>query len=139
MFANIQNVNKNAMGVIELKNMEFYAYHGCYAEEQVVGNRFLVTLKLDAPCSKAAETDSIEDAVNYQQVFLVVKEQMEIKSHLLENVAKRILENVMVKFPTVAQAKVKVSKLMPPLGGEVDKVSVTMTMQRSDCEINGKN
>jgi dihydroneopterin aldolase len=114
------------MGVIELEDMEFYAFHGCYKEEQVVGNKFLVSLKMRSDCSKAGSSDNIADATSYLTAYEIVKEQMSIKSHLLENVATRILDALQVKLPTLASATVKISKINPPLGGRVGRASVTL-------------
>jgi 7,8-dihydroneopterin aldolase/epimerase/oxygenase len=114
------------MGVIEIEGMEFYAYHGHFAEEQVVGNRFIVDLTLVTDCEKAAKSDNLNDALNYLSVYMVVKEEMQIKSHLLEHVASRILNRLYNKFGQIGQAKVKISKLNPPMGGQIEKVSVTL-------------
>ena len=106
--------------------MEFYAYHGHFAAEQVVGNRFLVDLTLITDCSKAAKTDDLNDALDYQVAYRIVKEEMEIKSHLLENVGDRILNRFAKEFSTIERVKIKISKLNPPMGGQIEKVSVTM-------------
>ncbi|MEI6142536.1 MAG: dihydroneopterin aldolase [Mariniphaga sp.] len=114
------------MGVIEIEGMEFFAYHGHYAVEQVVGNRFIVNLTLGTDCEKAAESDNLEDALNYQIVYEVVSEEMNIKSRLLEHVAGRILDRLYGKFGELTHAKIKISKLNPPMGGQIDRVSVTL-------------
>ena len=114
------------MGVIELEGMEFYAYHGHFAKEQIVGNRFIVDLTLFTDCTTAAKSDELIDALNYQSAYLIVKEEMQIKSHLLEHVAERILKHLYVDFETIEKAKIKISKLNPPLGGQIEKVSVTL-------------
>ena len=114
------------MGIIEIEGMEFYAYHGHFPVEQVVGNRFIVDLTLFTDCTKAAKSDDLVDALNYQEVYLVVKEEMQIASHLLEHVAGRILQRLYREFESLEKAQVKISKLNPPMGGEIGKVSVTM-------------
>ena len=114
------------MGVIEIEGMEFYAYHGHFAEEQIVGNRFIVDLTLSTDCSKAAKSDDLADALNYLAAYQIVQEEMLIKSHLLENVAERILSKLYGEFGTIEKAKVKISKLNPPMGGQIRKVSVTL-------------
>ena len=114
------------MGVIEIEGMEFYAYHGHFAEEQIVGNRFIVDLTLITDCSKAAISDNLEDALNYQAVYMIVNEEMQTKSHLLEHVAGRIINRLYEVYDTIEKAKVKISKLNPPMGGQIEKVSVTL-------------
>jgi dihydroneopterin aldolase len=116
------------MGIIEIEGMKFYAYHGHFKAERVVGNIFEVNIRLEANCDKAAESDSLEDALNYQAVYETIKEEMQITSALLENVAKRILDTLYQKFPAIQKARIKVSKMNPPMGGEIEKVSVTLTI-----------
>jgi len=112
--------------MIEIEGMEFYAYHGHFSAEQVVGNRFIVNLTLITDCSKAAQSDDLADALDYQIACGVVQEEMQIKSHLLEHVAQRILDRLYVECPSIEKAKIKISKLNPPMGGEIEKVSVTL-------------
>lgn len=109
---------------IELENMEFYAFHGHYEEEQVVGNRFRVDLSFDVDGERAALTDELETTVSYLDVYQCVREQMEIPSHLLEHVSRRIAETLRERFPAISSLRLKVSKMAPPLGGPVEKVSL---------------
>jgi dihydroneopterin aldolase len=115
------------MGIIEIEEMEFYAYHGHYEEERVVGNRFLLDLKIEADCDKAAESDRIHDALNYQTAYKIIREQMQEKSHLLENIAKRILDALYENLEGIKKATIKVRKMNPPMGGQIKSVSVTMS------------
>lgn len=118
---------KQMVGVIELEEMEFYAYHGCFKEEQVVGNRFFVKVTLETDCTVAAETDDINDALNYVSVYEIVREQIMQTSHLLEHLNKRIIDGIYQKFPELLKATVKVSKMNPPMGGQMKCVSVTFS------------
>lgn len=112
---------------IELEGMEFKAYHGCYELEKVVGNRFRVDVTLDAETGECAQNDTLEGNVNYLTVYQTVKKEMSIKSNTIENVALRIANALREQFPQVLSARVKVSKLAPPLGGKTNNVSVTVT------------
>lgn len=114
--------------VIELENMEFHANHGCYDLEKVVGNRFLVTLAIEADVSEAAENDDISKSVNYLTVYNIVKREMEQPSNIIENVAKRIIDALYEELPQIDKITVKISKLAPPLGGKVEKASATLTL-----------
>lgn len=114
------------MGLIRIEQMEFYSYHGCYEEERIVGNRFVVDLEMEADCLEAARTDRIGDALNYQTAYELVKEQMVEKSYLLEHLAARILDALFAHFDQLERARVKVSKLNPPMGGKIRAVSVEL-------------
>lgn len=116
--------------VIELKNMEFYAFHGCYAQEKTVGNRFIVDLSYTVDATVAASSDNVADTVSYLDVYGVVKRQMEITSDILENVADRIITDLAETFPAIETMSVRVSKMTPPLGGQIERVSVSMDYVR---------
>ncbi|MCC8088221.1 MAG: dihydroneopterin aldolase [Rikenellaceae bacterium] len=114
-------------GIIEIEGMEFYAYHGCYDTEQIMGNEFTVDISIVADITLPAETDDINSTINYLEVYNTVAEQMAVKSRILENVAFRIANSVRAKFPGIEKVTVKVSKKFPPLGGKVEKTSVTLS------------
>ncbi len=114
------------MEKITLENMSFYAYHGCFEQEQIVGTKYEITLTLTLDCSKAAQTDNLEDTVSYLEVYGVVKKEMNIKSKLIENVAQRIINAVKNQFPQIVEVEIRLSKLNPPLGGQVNRVTIQM-------------
>ena len=114
------------MSLISIEGMEFFAYHGCFKEEQVIGTKFRCDLFLEVDTTKAEQTDNLHDTVNYQEVYQVLKKEMDAKSKLLEHVGRRILQRVKQEFPQVKHARLKIRKLNPPLGGKIDFVSVEM-------------
>jgi len=114
------------MSTISIEQMEFYAYHGCFKEEQIIGTRFLLDLYLETDTTDAEKTDELADTVNYQEVYLLVKKEMEIKSKLLEHVGRRILDAIEDQYPQVDRAEIKISKMNPPLGGKIKNVSLTL-------------
>jgi len=114
-------------GIIELDGMEFYAYHGHYQTEKQVGARFTVSATIHADCSKAGQTDLLEDALNYQEIYDIIREEMGIPSALLEHVCSRILDHIYRSFPAIEKATIKVSKMNPPMGGQLEKVSVQLS------------
>lgn len=118
------------MGKIEIEGMFFYAWHGHFDVEQLVGNEFLVDVTLDTDCSLPAVTDKLDDALNYQAVYDIVKREMMVKSRLLEHVVNRILDALEAQFPMIQEATVKVSKVNPAMGGQIQKVSVSMSRKK---------
>ena len=112
------------MSIISIEGMEFYAHHGCFEEERKVGTWFMVDLSMEVDTKEAEVTDNLEATVNYAEVYLTVKREMEIPSKLLENVAYRIKTAVLNEYPAVEQVKVKIQKLNPPLGGKMKSVAV---------------
>lgn len=118
------------MSVISINDMRFYAHHGCFEQERAIGTHFRVDLSFVTNTSKAEVSDNIVDTVSYLDVYQVVKAEMTKPSHLLENVACRVGEKVLADFPAVEAVTVKVSKLNPPLGGQMDSVSVEIELKR---------
>jgi dihydroneopterin aldolase len=114
------------MAVISIEGMEFYAYHGCFKEEQLIGTWFVVDLFLTTDTTSAEQTDNLHETVNYLELYQVVKREMEVNSKLLEHVGRRILKAVHDQFPSVEKARIKVRKMNPPLGGKMDFVSLTL-------------
>jgi len=114
------------MSKILLENMEFFAYHGCFKEEQIIGNQFVVNLEIETDTTVAEKTDNLRDTLNYQEVYNVVGEQMKSKSHLLEHVGRRIMDALADSFEGVKYIKLKISKMHPPMGGKMRSVSLLM-------------
>ena len=115
------------MGLIEIEGMEFYAYHGHFIQEQVVGNKFLLNIAIETNCKQAGKSDNLKDALDYQKVYNLIKEEMESNSFLLEHICNRILDRLYAEFDTIEKATIKVSKINPPMGGQIEKVSITMS------------
>ncbi len=111
---------------IVLDRMEFRAFHGCYELERKVGNRFTVDLTVTAELGRVAEEDSVEQAVNYLTAYEIVRERMQITQHTIERVAANIIDALYAAFPQIVHVRCTVSKLAPPLGGKVAKVSVVL-------------
>lgn len=115
------------MGLIQIENMEFYAFHGHFKEERIVGNKFLVDLTIETEMKVPAGSDNLKDAVNYQKVYDIIKSQMGMKSHLLEHIAGRIIDAIYAEMHGIDKITVKVSKMNPPMGGKIGAVSVVMS------------
>ncbi len=113
------------MGFINIKGMSFHAYHGCFKEEQLIGTEFLVDLKIMFDTNKAEKNDSLEDTIDYQDIYNIVKKEMDIPSKLIEHVARRIVDAVLLSEPSIIKIKIKLSKLNPAIGGKVEAVSVS--------------
>jgi len=111
---------------IELKSMKFYAYHGVSKQEMTVGNYFIVDISYSFPMDKAFLSDDIRDTINYADVYAVVKTEMGRPSHLLEHLAERISKALKSAFPQLSFQKIKVSKLNPPVEGDMFCASVTI-------------
>jgi len=115
------------MGIIKVENIRVFAYHGCLKEETKIGSDYRVDLKVKANLQDSAISDKLSDTVDYVLLNRIIKEEMSISSYLLETVAKRILNRIFKEDSMVTKATVWVSKLNPPIGGDVARVTIKMT------------
>lgn len=109
--------------------MRFYAHHGCFSQERAIGTHFTVDLVFSTDTARAEQSDNIADTVSYLDVYQIVKREMLKPSNLLEHVARRVGEALLKEFPAVTDIKVKVSKMNPPLGGQIHSVSVELELK----------
>ena len=118
------------MGTIKISNIRVYAYHGCLVEEGKIGSDYRIDLSVNANLKSSAASDQLSDTVDYVHLNKIVKEEMAIRTKLLETVAELILNRILKEIPLVDKAKIKVSKLNPPIGGNVEMVSIIMKKAR---------
>lgn len=119
------------MGIIRLTNLRVFTNHGCLIEEAKIGSEYRVDLEIKADLRKSSETDELADTVDYVHLNKIVVEEMAIRSKLLEHVAKRIVVRVFDELPMVSRILLEVSKINPPIGGDVQQVTVVMEEYRA--------
>ena len=112
------------LNIIKINKIKLYAYHGCLPEEALIGGNYEVNVVLHTDFMEAAQTDDLSKTIDYVLVNQIVKEEMAIRSKLIEHVTKRIHDNLLNKFKSISTLQVKVTKLNPPMNGDVEKVSV---------------
>lgn len=114
------------MQYLELKGMNFFAYHGVFPQERKVGNTYVVDLKLFADFCQAMQSDRLEDTINYVSVYELIKEEMAIPSNLIEHVAARIIHRIKQTFSTIEKVEIRLAKKNPPFGGDICEVAVCL-------------
>ena len=119
------------MGIIKLKNIRTYSYHGCLIEEGRIGSDYIVNLEVKTDLRKSSISDNLIDTVDYVLLNTIVVEEMAIRSDLLEHVAHRIIIRIFEEVPAISRIIVAVSKLNPPIGGDVEAVTIEMEEYRS--------
>lgn len=116
---------------IFLKEIRCYAYHGVAPQENLIGNEYVIDLKLKVDINRASQTDEVTDTVSYADVYELVKIEMNIPSKLLEHVAGRIIEKLFRAFPAVEEIKLRLSKRNPPMGADIDVAGIELHCSRS--------
>ncbi len=119
------------MGTIKLQNIRTYSFHGCLEEEAKIGSDYRVDLEIKADLRKSSVSDELKDTIDYVLLNRIVVEEMAIRSKLLEHVAHRIVSRIFKEIPSVSRIVVAVSKLNPPIGGDVEAVTIELEEYRS--------
>lgn len=119
------------MGIIRLQNIRTFSFHGCLLEESKIGSDYSIDLEVKTDMRKSAASDNLHDTVDYVLLNRIVVEEMEIRSKLLEHVAHRIISRIFKEIPSISRVLIGVSKLNPPIGGDVEAVTIQMEEYRS--------
>ena len=118
------------MGLVSLRGLEFFAYHGYYDEEQKVGNKYSVDVIVKADLNSAAVADTLSETVNYESLYNIVKQHMQVRSRLLEHLGYEIIQSIFQHFEKVQWVEVSIAKFNPPIGGVCREARVTLTEER---------
>jgi dihydroneopterin aldolase len=119
--------------IIRIKKATFYGYHGVMSEEQSVGGKFEADVDIYTNFSNAAQHDSLHETIDYHKVYKFMYHlALEQKYYLIESLANKIADELLLKFPAILKIDVRVRKNNPPLGGVVDCVEVEVIKERKD-------
>lgn len=112
------------MHKIEVNSIKLYANHGCMEEESLIGGAYVVDVHLWLDFTHAAEEDKLSNTVDYVRVNQIVSEQMQKRSKLIEHAGWRIHQALKNEFDQCERIRVKVTKMAPPINGDVDNVAI---------------
>lgn len=115
------------MNKILVEGIKVYAYHGCLEEEGKIGSNYIVDVTIETDFLKAAIADDLNQTIDYVTVYNIVKKEMSIRAKLIEHVGLRIINQLKKELHNLHKVEVKVTKLNPPMNGEVEKVSIVIT------------
>ena len=114
------------MGKITVKNLSIYSYHGCFVEENKIGAEYNLDIWVEGDFSKAQITDSIHDTIDYVALADIARDEMSIKSKLIEHVASRILSKIHATWPDIQKSGLTIKKIAPPMNQQVESVEYTI-------------
>lgn len=109
---------------INIEGIKLYAYHGCLEEEAKIGGNYIVDVYITTDFTEAAKTDDLKKTVDYCAIYEIAKKEMAIRSKLIEEVCQRIYNTITAELQGIKTLHVKVTKLVPPMNGDVERVSV---------------
>lgn len=110
--------------VVELNGVKVYAHHGCLPEEEKIGGHYRVDVSVHTDFTKATESDELSHTVDYVHLNAIVKEEMAIRSKLIEHVGQRIINRIRGEVPLVERVRIRIVKMCPPINGDVDDVAI---------------
>ncbi len=110
--------------IIEVNGIKCYAHHGCLPEEELIGGHYVVDVQMHTNFSEAAKTDDLSKTIDYVQVNAIVREEVAIRSKLIEQVGQRIVSRLKREINGIHKLRVKLTKLSPPINGDVDNVAI---------------
>ena len=111
---------------IEVNGIKLYAFHGCLPEEERIGGNYVVDVMLNTDFSDAALHDTLHQTIDYVDVNRIITEEMAIRSKLIEHVGQRIVNRLRSELVGITYLKVKVTKLTPPINGDVNNVAIVI-------------
>lgn len=114
------------MRKIELHDMMFHSFHGVSEEERKTGGEYIVSVTMEVDFSAAEESDQLDDTLDYEGVYNVVREEMEIPSKLIEHVAGRIIKRLRKEFSKIQTIEIRLTKLNPPVEEMTGSASVIL-------------
>ena len=112
---------------IAVEGIKLYGYHGCLDEEGLIGGNYIVDVYLQTDFTEAAKTDHLHQTIDYCAVYEIVKKEMAIRSKLIEQVVMRIHQGILTELKGVSHARIRVTKLSPPMNGPVEKTYVEIS------------
>lgn len=120
-----------SLDIIKLHNAVFYAYHGALTDEKNLGGKFEIDVELHCNLKKAKENDSLNETVNYEKVYSLMKKVVtEKKYNLIEALAHSISVGILEHFEQVQKTIVRVRKPGAPVHGVVDTIEVQIETER---------
>ena len=119
------------MGKIILKNIRVYTNHGCLEEEELIGSDYVVNLAVWPKLETSSISDDLKDTAAYVSLNRIIKKEMKKRSKLLERVGARILDSIFFEHKNILKAKVEVAKVDPPIGGDVESVSIILKRNKN--------
>ncbi len=109
---------------VEVNGIKLYAFHGCLPEEGKIGGNYIVDVSITTDFSKAALSDNLKETIDYVFVNAIVKEEMAVRSKLIEHVGQRIVQRIKSELQLAESIMVKVIKVCPPINGDVNNVAI---------------
>jgi dihydroneopterin aldolase len=118
------------MSTLYINNLRVHAHHGCLPEETIIGGEYRIDAEITADFTSACQSDSLSETVDYCDVRRIAEREMAVRSKLIEHVVERMGRSLLTELPQIISLKLKLTKLSPPMGGDVESVSFESQFRR---------
>lgn len=115
---------------IALTNIRFFAFHGFYPEEQLLGNEFFLDIACFITDDMGVKEDDLTNTINYESLYTLAKEEMAEPKKLLETVVENLLNAIKAQFTVVTEVEINLRKNNPPFGGDLAIAEVGLHWKR---------
>ena len=115
---------------IAVEGIRLYGYHGCLDEEGKIGTEYEVAVSVWGDIDHSFSSDNLHETMDYVSINRIVRDHVSTRAKLIETVAQRISDTIFEEMPKVKKLKIKLSKLNPPINGDVKKVSIELKRKR---------
>ena len=110
---------------VALKEVKFYAFHGFYPEENLIGNHFSVDVEVTF--IPKGDSEDLSQTINYEVINTILINEMKNTQKLLETVVKNVIDTIISQFPFIISTTVGIKKISPQMQGEVGYSFVQLT------------
>ena len=118
------------MGRIFVRNLNVYAYHGCFLEERKIGSEYRLDIWVEGDFSSPESSDDLMDTIDYVAISDIAAKEMSTPSNLIEHVADQILSQILLKWTQIKLAGLVIKKLAPPMNVYAESVEYTLERTR---------
>lgn len=123
------------MDCISVEGIRLYAYHGCLDEEGKIGTEYQINVDVWGDVNQSYLSDDLHDTMDYVNINRIVERHVLVRAKLIETVAYKIIVDLFQEMPLVQKAQIKLSKIAPPINGDVQKVSIQLMRERKDIPL----
>lgn len=114
---------------IRLNDLQFFARHGLYEEEKLIGGEFVVNVLIEYE-PQAQVVYRLEDTIDYAAVYQLVKQKMQQPTPLLETLAMQMVNDILEAYPLAENVEVSVRKVKPPIANYIGSTEASYSKKR---------
>ena len=104
------------MVTVHLHDLHFNSFHGIHEEEKILGNDYVIDASVEFH-EELQVINSINDTINYTDIYNIIRERMNVPTPLLETIVMEMGNEIHNEFPQVRSINISIKKMYPPIEG----------------------